>query len=202
MVPAPTSGAARSRADLERYLHYYSRYENHDRSAKLDREVYATIEKSMEALQAKTDLSWIQVQFLRDAADALFRCRMTLKWTYAFAFYLVRNNQTELFEDNQRDLEMAVEQLSEMLERPVDVARLMQGGGSSSNPDGAALAASQGSRPDVVFRREVIDKTDYVDRRRQVLLSDTARGLAEDRWQFVPEEPKGGATAGAAPRSG
>ncbi|KLU91835.1 hypothetical protein MAPG_10784 [Magnaporthiopsis poae ATCC 64411] len=33
---------------------------------------------------------------------------ITLKWTYAFAYYLTRNNLTEIFEDNQKDLEMAV----------------------------------------------------------------------------------------------
>lgn len=33
---------------------------------------------------------------------------------------LKRCNQTELFEDNQRDLERAVEQLSELLESPID----------------------------------------------------------------------------------
>ena len=62
----------------------------------------------MKLLQESTDLSWIQVQFLQKAVQILFEARMTLKWTYCFAFYLARNNQTELFEDNQRDLEETV----------------------------------------------------------------------------------------------
>ena len=40
-------------------------------------------------------------------------------YTYAFAFYLVKNNHTLIFEDNQRDLEMATEMLSEYLERDI-----------------------------------------------------------------------------------
>ena len=41
-------------------------------------------------------------------------------WTYSLAFYLSRkDNATALFEDNQRDLEMAVENLSEMLEKQI-----------------------------------------------------------------------------------
>ena len=32
----------------------------------------------------------------------------------------MKNNETALFEDNQADLEQAVESLSEMLEKPID----------------------------------------------------------------------------------
>jgi ariadne-1 len=42
---------------------------------------------------------------------------------------LKRNNQTELFEDNQRDLERAVENLSFLLEQPIEnqsLAKLRQ----------------------------------------------------------------------------
>ena len=36
-----------------------------------------------------------------------------------FAFYLVKTNQSVIFEDNQRDLESATEKLSEYLERDI-----------------------------------------------------------------------------------
>jgi ariadne-1 len=52
----------------------------------------------MEEMQQTSDLSWIEVQFLKKAVDVTVQCRTTLKWTYAFAFYLARTNQTELFE--------------------------------------------------------------------------------------------------------
>ncbi|KAJ1919948.1 hypothetical protein IWQ60_007110 [Tieghemiomyces parasiticus] len=150
----------KSRATLKRYLHYYERYHNHELSARLDHQLYLQTEKKMLKLQQASDLSWIEVQFLRDAVDTVVQCRETLKWTYAFAFYLVRNNVTELFEDNQRDLEMATEQLSGLLE---------------SNLDPQATPS---------FRQKVLDKTSYVAARRQVVLEDTARGLSEDRWEF------------------
>ena len=57
------------------------------------------------------------------AATNLQTCRHLLKWTYAFAFYLEsssKNNNTKIFEDNQADLEFAVERLSEMLEKPLE----------------------------------------------------------------------------------
>jgi ariadne-1 len=151
---------ARSRSTLERYLHYYNRFANHEQSAKLDRELYNTTEKKMEEMQQTSDLSWIEVQFLKKAVDILVQCRMTLKWTYAFAFYLKRDNETEIFEDNQRDLEVAVEQLSELLEKPIEPDKISE------------------------LKQQVLNKTVYVGSRREVLLGDTAKGLLENRWEL------------------
>lgn len=111
----------RSRASLERYLHvrihcshivllasiseilqYYNRWANHEQSAKLSADMYAKTEKKMEEMQITSNLSWIEVQFAKKAADELFKCRTTLKWTYAMAYYLQKGNEKELFEDNQR----------------------------------------------------------------------------------------------------
>lgn len=39
--------------------------------------------------------------------------------TYVFAYYLRKNNQSQIFEDNQKDLESATEKLSEYLERDI-----------------------------------------------------------------------------------
>eukprot|EP00081_Caenorhabditis_elegans_P026000 NP_509380.1 Uncharacterized protein CELE_C17H11.4 [Caenorhabditis elegans] len=72
-------------------------------------------------------MSWIEVQFLRQPVDALSECRRTLKYAYAFAYYLEANNLTTLFETNQSDLELATEQLSGMLEgdlEDMDLAEL------------------------------------------------------------------------------
>ncbi len=95
--------------------------------------------------------------------DVLFNARFTLKWTYCFAFYLARtSNDTALFEDNQRDLEMAVEALSELLEKPILPAKINE------------------------LKQQVLDKSVYVSSRREVLLEDTARGLVEgDRWTYA-----------------
>jgi len=151
---------SKSRAALDRYLHYYNRYANHDQSARLDRSLYQKTERKMEEMQRTSEFSWIECQFLRRAVDVLCQCRMTLKWTYAFAYYLSRDNQTALFEDNQRDLELAVEHLSGMLEEPLEPVRIGD------------------------LKRRVLDKTVYVDQRREILLEDTANGLNDDRWKY------------------
>ncbi|KAF2878087.1 hypothetical protein BDV95DRAFT_479561, partial [Massariosphaeria phaeospora] len=149
---------AKSRASLERYLHYYNRYANHEQSAKLDKDIYLKSEKKMMQLQNASGMSWIEVQFLDSASQALQQCRQTLKWTYAFAYYLARANLTEIFEDNQKDLEMAVENLSEMFEKPIDQ---LQG-----------------------LKVEMMDKTAYCTKRRIILLDDTAENLKSGNWEF------------------
>ncbi|KAL7753149.1 hypothetical protein RI367_001602 [Sorochytrium milnesiophthora] len=153
---------SKSRASLERYLHYFNRYANHEQSARLDQELYLKTERKMDQLQQSSDLSWIEVQFLKKAVDVVVAARMTLKYTYAFAFYLVRDNPTHLFEDNQRDLEMAVEQLSELLEKPLEL-----------NRDKISE-----------LRQWVLDKSVYVQQRREIMLNDTAQGLLEKRWTY------------------
>jgi ariadne-1 len=142
---------AKSRQSLERYLHYYNRYANHEQSAKLDKDIYLKTEKKMTQLQNTTGMSGIEVQFMDSASQALQQCRQTLKWTYAFAYYLARNNLTEIFEDNQKDLEMAVENLSEMFEKPIDQLKGL--------------------------KVEMMDKTAYCNKRRIILLDDTAENL-------------------------
>jgi ariadne-1 len=144
---------AKSRQSLERYLHYYNRYANHDHSSKLEQQHYAKTEKLMTSMQTQSGMSWIEVQFLETASRALQECRQTLKWTYAFAFYLARNNGTIMFEDNQEDLELATENLSELFES----------------------TAQELSEKKV----EILDRTAYCSKRRIILLSDTAELLKQ-----------------------
>lgn len=81
---------------------YYNRWANHEQSARLSADLYVKTEKKMEEMQITTDLTWIEVQFAKKAVEEVLRCRMTLKWTYAMAYYLEKSNEKDLFEDNQR----------------------------------------------------------------------------------------------------
>ncbi|PRQ72460.1 hypothetical protein AAT19DRAFT_16384 [Rhodotorula toruloides] len=156
---------SKSRAALERYLHYYNRFSNHEQSIRLEADLYARTEKKMEELQEQSTLSWIEVQFLAKAVETLGKVRTVLKWTYAMAFYLEKNNFTQMFEDNQNDLEQAVESLSELLERPLEEDKIAE------------------------LRRQTTDKTVYVAKRCKVLLDDTLRGYEEEPPRWIWQEP-------------
>jgi len=82
---------------------------------------------------------------------------------FAFAYYLQQNNITKLFEDNQQDLELATEQLSEFLERDLDAENL------------------------VTLKQKVQDKYRYVEQRRHLLLKHCAEGYENNQWVFVKE---------------
>jgi len=88
-------------------MQYYNRWANHEQSARLSADLYVKTEKKMEEMQMTTDLTWIEVQFAKKAVEEVQRCRMTLKWTYAMAYYLDKSNAKELFEDNQRCVVMS-----------------------------------------------------------------------------------------------
>lgn len=109
-------------------------------SLKFEHKLYSSVKLKMEEMQ-QHNMSWIevsennqriylssqiflicscvQVQFLKKAVDILCQCRQTLMCTYVFAYYLKKNNQSMIFEDNQKDLESATEKLSEYLERDI-----------------------------------------------------------------------------------
>ncbi|XP_050403800.1 E3 ubiquitin-protein ligase arih1 [Patella vulgata] len=147
----------KSRSALQRYLFYCNRYMNHMQSLKFESKLYASVRTKMEEMQ-QHNMSWIEVQFLRKAVDVLCQCRQTLMYTYVFAYFLRKNNQSIIFEDNQKDLEIATEQLSEYLERDISSEMLHD------------------------IKQKVQDKYRYCESRRKVLLDHVHEGYEKDLW--------------------
>ncbi|KAJ8305008.1 hypothetical protein KUTeg_018591 [Tegillarca granosa] len=149
----------KSRCQLQRYLFYCNRYMNHMQSLKFESKLYASVKLKMEEMQQF--MSWIEVQFLKKAVDVLCLCRQTLMFTYVFAFYLKKNNQSIIFEENQKDLENATEQLSEYLERDITSEMLQD------------------------IKQRVQDKYRYCESRRKVLLDHVHEGYEKDLWEYL-----------------
>ncbi|XP_013780319.1 E3 ubiquitin-protein ligase arih1-like [Limulus polyphemus] len=149
----------KSRAALQRYLFYCNRYMNHMQSLKFENKLYASVKEKMEEMQ-QHNMSWIEVQFLKKAVDILCQCRQTLMYTYVFAYYLKKTNQSVIFEDNQRDLESATEKLSEYLEREITQENLLD------------------------IKQKVQDKYRYCEIRRKLLLEHVHEGYEKDWWLY------------------
>ncbi|XP_052794707.1 E3 ubiquitin-protein ligase arih1l-like [Mya arenaria] len=149
----------RSRCQLQRYLFYCNRYMNHMQSLKFENKLYASVKLKMEEMQQHS-MSWIEVQFLKMAVDVLCSCRQTLMYTYVFAFYLKKNNQSIIFEENQKDLEHATEHLSEYLEREITSELLVD------------------------IKQKVQDKYRYCESRRKVLLDHVHEGYEKEIWEY------------------
>ncbi|KAJ9050158.1 hypothetical protein DSO57_1016986 [Entomophthora muscae] len=150
-----------SRSSLEKYLHYYNRYVNHIQSSKLERNFYAHIEVDTVGLQRTTLFSSEQVQFLKETFDTLAKCRSTLKWTYALAYYLNAGANKKLFEDNQQELELATEALSGLLEGIIKFKSLSQ------------------------FEHVIQDKAIHVSQRRGILSDFIIQGFFKGLWEYT-----------------
>ncbi|PIC53269.1 hypothetical protein B9Z55_003047 [Caenorhabditis nigoni] len=149
-----------SRSFLQRYLFYFSRYQTHKHSLSLEKKLIEKMNKKIEEAQEYA-MSWNDAQFLRDAVDSLSKSRRTMMYTYVFAFYLKRNNHAEIFETNQRDLEMATEQLSGYLEQDMD----------EEDPK--------------TLKQKVQDKCRYIEHRRKVLMNHCSEGNEQEIWEFT-----------------
>ena len=146
---------AKARENLDRYIHYFTRYAAHQQSLDLEDKLSDAVAQRRDEMQAE-GRSFTEQKALDKAVDVLKQCRSTLKYTYAFAFYLYRNNQAEVFEQNQADLERATEALSGFLEREID--------------------------PTESISLQLMDKATYCTQRRQVLLDHCKEGYQEHYW--------------------
>ncbi|CDR47256.1 CYFA0S30e00914g1_1 [Cyberlindnera fabianii] len=105
-----------TKQSLQRYLHYYGLFQTHDISSRQDTRRCTDVEDSVRVLQENMGISWIEAQFLSEAAAALLKARRTLKWTYAFAYFCDQGNMLVLLENAQARLTNSVEALSKLFE--------------------------------------------------------------------------------------
>ena len=157
---AKEANNARQRDLLAKYLFYYTRYSNHDQSLKFESQLLEKVENKMKEMQEQ-NMTWVEVQFLKWSLEVLKSCRHTLMFTYVFAFYLNKNNQKEIFEENQKDLEAATEQLSGYLENDI---------GDEDIKD---------------IKQKVLNKKNYCESRMKVLLSHVKEGYEKNWWKFM-----------------
>eukprot|EP00594_Rhizosolenia_setigera_P014635 CAMPEP_0178956058 /NCGR_PEP_ID=MMETSP0789-20121207/9993_1 /TAXON_ID=3005 /ORGANISM="Rhizosolenia setigera, Strain CCMP 1694" /LENGTH=542 /DNA_ID=CAMNT_0020637845 /DNA_START=103 /DNA_END=1731 /DNA_ORIENTATION=- len=115
------SEQARAKREIDRYLHYYKRYHAHQQAQDFAKNQLQETEAKMEKYQeSREDTTWSDVEFLKTAVDQLVECRRVLKYTYAFAFYLVDGKgKKDKFEHHQEMLERFTEDLSELSEKPM-----------------------------------------------------------------------------------
>jgi len=120
------TSAEKAKADLDRYLHYYQRFHNHDQSKRFAEKLRKSTETRMTQLHGKSgSQTWMDVQFLKNAVEQVLQCRKVLKYTYVFAYFLQEEQghtmeERNLFEYLQEQLEKTTEKLSELSEVPVE----------------------------------------------------------------------------------
>ncbi len=137
-------------------MHYFTRYQTHNQSLEFEGKLLDQVEQRKKEMQAGS-MSYTDQQSIQKAFEVLQQCRRILKYTYPFAYYLKRSNQSEIFEQNQADLERATEILSGFLEREIDTEQ------------------------NTIIK--LMDKTRYCDQRRQILLDHCKDGYSNHYWE-------------------
>nr|KAG5714730.1 hypothetical protein BaRGS_000218 [Batillaria attramentaria] len=107
--------------ELNRFVHYYSRFKNHENSYKLEEPLLQTAkDKMMKLAEAVTDIATAnaETQFVEDAVRQLLKARRVLKCSYIYGYYLDGPGYKKIvFEFMQTELEECTEILSQMVNR-------------------------------------------------------------------------------------
>ncbi|KAM3596613.1 uncharacterized protein V6R79_017975 [Siganus canaliculatus] len=125
--------------ELDRFMHYYTRFKNHEHSYELEQKLLKTAKEKMEQLSRafiSREGSPPDTRFIEDGVCELLKTRRILKCSYPYGFFLQQGStQKEIFELMQTDLEMVVEDLAQKVNRPylrtpchkiISAARLVQ----------------------------------------------------------------------------
>jgi len=116
-----STAAQRAKAELDRYLHYYQRFHGHDSALKFAAGQREAAERKMVERQEAIRSSWIDVQFLKNAAEQVIDCRRVLKYTYVLGYFLEDDSpEKQLFEHHQELLEKNTERLHEYTEQSLE----------------------------------------------------------------------------------
>jgi ariadne-1 len=89
--PNDMSDAGKAKRELDRYLHFYSRFHAHAEAQKFaSKQLKATETRMIQLQESSNDNNtrWSDVEFLKAANEQLVECRRVLKYTYVFAYFM------------------------------------------------------------------------------------------------------------------
>ncbi|XP_068091367.1 ankyrin repeat and IBR domain-containing protein 1 isoform X1 [Hyperolius riggenbachi] len=108
--------------ELDRFMHYYTRFKNHEHSYRLEQRLIKSAKEKMEQLSralSETEGTYPDTTFIEDAVQELLKTRRILKCSYPYGFFLEpKSTKKEIFELMQTDLEMVTEDLAQKVNRP------------------------------------------------------------------------------------
>jgi ariadne-1 len=102
--------------ELDKYIHYFNRYQNHSKALVLAVRMRNSIEYPIYHFNSLKNVSFPDLTFLRDGVETIIRSRRLLKYSYVFGYYLKDVKEKQLFEHTQSLLESNADRLHELLE--------------------------------------------------------------------------------------
>ena len=143
-----------SKHALDRYMFYFGRYMNHQKSRELAlKQLRDDTPDMIEILRKKYDLVDLgELEFIAETLTRVAECRLVLKWTYVYGYYLeeilLKNQQQavktkELFDYLQRNLEELTDRLHEYIEK--DLVAFVKLGDSKDDEDHSVTSPKRAS---------------------------------------------------------
>jgi len=74
--------------ELDKYMFYFERYNNHDKAEKHARTLKPVIKAKIQLLHDIKKYPLQELEFLDEAIAEVIRCRQVLKYTYVYGFFL------------------------------------------------------------------------------------------------------------------
>lgn len=152
---AASTSEEKADSDFQQYLFYCGRYISHRASLKYEEKMRKLIKDITNHINCSND-----IQFFKRAVDVLCDCRQTLTFTYVFAYYVKKNKQTDIFENHQKGLEDAIENLSSSLETEISHETFQ------------------------IMRNRILEQCEYCEARKKLLLDHVHDGNERDWWQY------------------
>ncbi|XP_058503437.1 ankyrin repeat and IBR domain-containing protein 1-like [Solea solea] len=156
--------------ELDRFMHYYTRFKNHEHSYQLEQRLLKTAKEKMEQLSralSGREGGPPDTTFIEDAVLELLKTRRILKCSYSYGFFLEpKSTKKEIYELMQTDLEMVTEDLAQKVNRPY-----------LRTP-----------------RHRIIRAACLVQQKRQEFLASVARGVAPNDSPDAPRRSFAGGT--------
>nr|CAI5842726.1 unnamed protein product [Callosobruchus analis] len=111
--------------EISRFLHFYTRFKNHENSQKLEEPLLTGVKQKMDLLASSLGLKNGEdagekgMKFVEDGVRELLKARRVLCGSYVYGYYLEDDGYNKaIFEFMQNELEEVTEKLSEMIARP------------------------------------------------------------------------------------
>ena len=103
--------------DLNKYIHYYERFQNHEIANKYALKEMPKLENVVKRLNIEKNYPVSELSFILEASEEAIKCRKILSWTYVYGFYITDMKHKELFEDMQTQLEKNCEVMHSLIEK-------------------------------------------------------------------------------------
>jgi len=163
-------GQQQAQHALDKYMFYFERFMDHDKSMKLTVREELDVEGKVQTLHDRHGFEIVELQFLFDALRQVRMCRRVLKWTYVYGYYLEEPGpEKNLFEHLQKSLEEKTDRLHEMLEKDLDAIFFNRG-------EAPALSNEEAQVKFVEFRSTATNFSNVMQKFLAQILSDLGVG--------------------------